>query len=277
MARIRTIKPDFFTSPDMARYDVLGRLTFIGLWTHVDDAGRCLDEVRLIHAALFPLDDMVSIDDVSEVIDALVAGGQLIRYRICGRSYLQVVAWHHQVINRPGKSRIPGPDDLQVTVSDDSLNAHGADTEDSQQEGNREQGSGTGKGTTAPIAALPMPLPVPVEPATPAKESAPDMLFDSLVEVCGMEYSDMTLRQRRACGVARAELAKVGATPAEIHRRAIAYRQRFPQAALTPNALASQWATLRADPAPTAPKLSKSMEAHLSAGRRLGLVEGSAS
>jgi hypothetical protein len=71
-------------------------------------------------------------------------------------------------------------------------------------------------------------------------------VFDALVEACGWRYNEMTTRQRRACGVAASELAKVGATPEEIPRRARAYRQKYQRAALTPSALANQWASLTA-------------------------------
>ena len=57
MARIRSIKPEFFTSLTIADLTVEQRLTFIGLWTHVDDEGRCVDDSRLIKAAIWPLDD----------------------------------------------------------------------------------------------------------------------------------------------------------------------------------------------------------------------------
>jgi len=79
---------------------------------------------------------------------------------------------------------------------------------------------------------------------------ANDALFQSMVIACGMNYDEMTDRQRKACGVAMAELRRVNATPDEVEHRAEVYRQMF-DAVLTPNALASQWAMLRAAPPPT--------------------------
>lgn len=40
MAKIRSIKPDFFTSEDVSALPLRARLTWIGLWTHCDDHGR---------------------------------------------------------------------------------------------------------------------------------------------------------------------------------------------------------------------------------------------
>ena len=54
--RIRTIKPEFWTSDDVAALDLDTRLLFIGLWSYVDDHGRGRDEEHLIIAALFPRD-----------------------------------------------------------------------------------------------------------------------------------------------------------------------------------------------------------------------------
>ncbi len=49
--RIRQIKPDFFSDPDVARLPIRARLTYIGLWTIADDAGWLpkLDAVELGH------------------------------------------------------------------------------------------------------------------------------------------------------------------------------------------------------------------------------------
>jgi hypothetical protein len=54
--RIRSIRPEFWTSEDVAAMDWNTRLVFIGLWSYVDDNGVGRDTERLITAALFPLD-----------------------------------------------------------------------------------------------------------------------------------------------------------------------------------------------------------------------------
>ena len=52
MGRIRSIKPEFFTSEVVAELPLSTRLTFIGLWTYVDDNGVGLDNELLVTAAL---------------------------------------------------------------------------------------------------------------------------------------------------------------------------------------------------------------------------------
>jgi hypothetical protein len=109
VARIRTIKPEFFTSLSVASLKLTARLTFIGLWTHCDDEGRCVDEARLVKAALWPLDDRTAADVESD-LRALAASALIIRYEVGGRRYLAVSGWaEHQRINRPTPSRIPPP------------------------------------------------------------------------------------------------------------------------------------------------------------------------
>ena len=107
MARIRTIKPSFFTSLTIANLTLEQRLTFIGLWTHVDDAGRCDYDARLIKAALWPLDDRSS-RDVETDIRALTEASLITHYKAGNRRYLQVNGWvEHQKINRPTPSTLP--------------------------------------------------------------------------------------------------------------------------------------------------------------------------
>lgn len=110
MARIRSIKPDFFTSEDVASLPLRPRLTWIGLWTHSDDHGRAKDDARLIKAAVWPLDDDVTVDDVGEDLDVLAAQGRILRYAVAGKRYLAVRNWHlHQAINKPTASQHPAP------------------------------------------------------------------------------------------------------------------------------------------------------------------------
>lgn len=109
MPRIRTIKPDFFTSDTVSELPLRARLTWIGLWTHCDDYGRCRDNVKLIKAAIWPLDN-VSLRDIDEDLDTLTARGRLIRYTVDGKNYLAVPTWtEHQRVSHPAKSRIPAP------------------------------------------------------------------------------------------------------------------------------------------------------------------------
>lgn len=116
MARIRTIKPEFFTSEDVACLPFRTRLTWVGLWTHVDDEGRCKDSAALVAAALWPLDDEVNAPEVEEDLQILAHTGRIVRYEVDGKGYLQVTNWHHQRISRPTRSKFPARPGSEVSV-----------------------------------------------------------------------------------------------------------------------------------------------------------------
>ena len=113
MPRIRSIKPEFFTSETLARVPKSARLTFIGLWTYVDDNGVGIDNERLIAAALYPLDEdpAESLRSVSEDLRRLSEVGVLTRFLMHDRRYLFITSWdEHQKISHPGKPRYARPD-----------------------------------------------------------------------------------------------------------------------------------------------------------------------
>lgn len=153
MARIRTIKPTFFTSLTIADLSYEQRLTFVGMWTHVDDEGRCVDDARLIKAAVWPLDDRTAAD-VEDDLRALTELSLITRYTLTRRSYIAISGWaEHQRINRPTPSRYPAPDQAEsapekpLTSSNErSSSTHTQLSEPSRPEGNREQGREQGTG-----------------------------------------------------------------------------------------------------------------------------------
>jgi hypothetical protein len=109
MARIRSIKPQAFTSESLATRSVAARWTFAGLWTYCDDDGYGKADPRLIKGQLWPLDDDVTSKDVAGYLDELAdASDPLIcRYEVEGRAYLHVLSWEHQSIQKKTKSRLP--------------------------------------------------------------------------------------------------------------------------------------------------------------------------
>ncbi|QCR53221.1 hypothetical protein C1N80_06250 [Brachybacterium sp. SGAir0954] len=110
--RIRSIRPEFWSSEDIAAMDWTTRLVFIGLWSYVDDNGVGRDVEKLIVADLFPLEDdpRDTLATVSRSLARLSEGGQITRYTLEGRPYLHITAWtKHQRIDKAAKSRYPLP------------------------------------------------------------------------------------------------------------------------------------------------------------------------
>lgn len=139
MARIRTIKPEFWEDEKLAKLPGYARLLFIGTWNFADDNGALLANPVLMKSHIFPYED-IGISTISEWIDMLVENGMLIRTTYNGKDYLVIRKFLiHQKINRKSiRINIPLPVVLQVI--DEYNKTHGVLTEPSLQE--REQGIG---------------------------------------------------------------------------------------------------------------------------------------
>ena len=108
MARIRTIKPEFWTAEQIMELSPLARLLFIGMWNFCDDRGVHPVAYKTLKAEVFPADDLLS-SDVERLVAEIMAQGLLSEFEAEGRRWWFVTGWHHQVINRPSKSRYPVP------------------------------------------------------------------------------------------------------------------------------------------------------------------------
>jgi hypothetical protein len=70
MARIRSIKPEFWTSEKVMECSLQARLFFIGLWNFCDDYGRHPTSAKQLKALVFPGDNIAP-DTVRGMIDEL--------------------------------------------------------------------------------------------------------------------------------------------------------------------------------------------------------------
>jgi hypothetical protein len=110
--RIRSIRPEYWSSEDIAALPWDVRLVFIGLWSYVDDNGVGRDNEKLIVADLFPLeeDPRETLGRVSGALSTLSDRGLVTRYEVDGRRYLFIATWDkHQRVEKPGKTRYPRP------------------------------------------------------------------------------------------------------------------------------------------------------------------------
>lgn len=144
MARIRTIKPEFFRHEglyDAERETGLPlRIAFAGLWTAADKAGRFEWRPRQLKLDCLPHDDV----DFSRVLDALATRGFIVKYTSGGEEYGYIPSWRsHQVINnRETESKIPEPNKIkniptrQPRVDDASATRQGNYQGEGEGEGN---------------------------------------------------------------------------------------------------------------------------------------------
>ncbi len=108
MARIRTIKPEFFDDEEIGRLSDKAQIVFVGLWTEADREGRLEDRPERLKIRLRPYDTTC---DMNAVLEELAAARFIIRYEVDGRRLIQVRTFtKHQVINvREARSVIPAP------------------------------------------------------------------------------------------------------------------------------------------------------------------------
>src|SRR5712691_5641185 len=101
MARIRTLKPEFWSDEKLSRCDVLTRLVFVGLISQADDAGRLVDSVKLIDGVLFS----ETADTCGPALETLACLGRILRFTSSsGQSIIQIVKWReHQKVDKPSR------------------------------------------------------------------------------------------------------------------------------------------------------------------------------
>lgn len=121
MARIRTTKPEFWTSEQVLSCSPLARLMFIGLWNFCDDNGvHTASHVRL-KAEVFPGDD-ISVDKIKRLIAELISNNLLREYSVDGKLYWIVTGWKkHQRIEKP-TTKYPLPQSDLRQLHDHSTN-----------------------------------------------------------------------------------------------------------------------------------------------------------
>lgn len=111
MARIRTIKPEFWEDERIAELGFCARLLFIGSWNLADDEGLLRWTPDYIGASLFMYDGMDA-TRVADLMAEVVATGLVHPYtggRTNQRLAYVVNFAKHQRINRPSPPKLPAP------------------------------------------------------------------------------------------------------------------------------------------------------------------------
>lgn len=113
MARIRTIKPEFFTDEKVGSVSRDARLLFVGAWVFADDYGTLDRSAKQLKAQIFPYDDL----DCDPLVDELLHVGLLAEYEVDCKTYLIIPGFStHQRVDKPSNPRRPLPDDSQSSL-----------------------------------------------------------------------------------------------------------------------------------------------------------------
>ncbi|MEW6406425.1 MAG: hypothetical protein AB1649_31965, partial [Chloroflexota bacterium] len=101
MARIRSIKPEFWTSPQVVACTIPARLAFVGLLNFCDDNGVHPASASRLRMQVFPEDD-IGDDRVKQLVSELISAGLVATYLAGDESFWLVTGWsRHQKIDKP--------------------------------------------------------------------------------------------------------------------------------------------------------------------------------
>jgi hypothetical protein len=121
MARIRTIKPEFWGDEKLAPLAPLTRLVFLGLISMADDRGRLTDNQKRIDAFMFPETSETSRGSLEE----LLAIGRIRRgLTASGQRIIEITNWRHQKIEKP--NYLGALPDIVQELTEDSPTSRGA-------------------------------------------------------------------------------------------------------------------------------------------------------
>lgn len=196
MARIRSIKPEFWTDPDIVAMPMAARLFLIGCWNHADDYGVLRDDPERLRLQIMPADPIDAVD----IVDELVESKFLVRMIAPDGTALLVVRTFtiHQKIDKRAVGRWGHPDDFTPAESHRSTPAPAPSppiptTPTPGGEGTGTEGTGLEwKGEAQPVAELSL---VPVDLPAPAVRTKLDPAFDEFWQAFPVKKGKKPARQ----------------------------------------------------------------------------------
>lgn len=115
MARIRTIKPEFFTSEDIVSLTPMARLLYIATWCEADKEGRLVWKPKTFKLRYFPGDNC----DIEALCKELVDAGMVKLYGD-GHAFIPQFGKHQHINPRESASILPEPAESRVGTRSDA-------------------------------------------------------------------------------------------------------------------------------------------------------------
>lgn len=112
MARMRSVKPEYWADEDLAgAVSRDARLLYIGLWNLADEHGRLRGDPRYIKGQIMPYDDDLDANAVDVLLTELEGAGKVVRYREGAGAYMFLpnLAKHQRLEADKVPSRLPAP------------------------------------------------------------------------------------------------------------------------------------------------------------------------
>lgn len=141
MARIRTVKPEFWEDEKLADIPMQARLLFIATWNFADDQGVVQSSTKYLKSKIFPYDESLREHQVKTWIDALVNARMLIPFIHDNKGYFFIRTFQsHQLIDkRYTKYIVPTKIVAELlaglTKEENTLLTHGGHAENTSRKG----------------------------------------------------------------------------------------------------------------------------------------------
>ena len=101
MARIRTIKPEYWDDERVGKLPIPARLLFIGTWNFADDFGVIKASPPLLRSQIFPYDEKLRSQEIKKWLDELVNLDMLVPLEFEGSDYYIIRHFkEHQVLDK---------------------------------------------------------------------------------------------------------------------------------------------------------------------------------
>lgn len=106
----RILKESIRTSDSINELSWFEEVLFYRLMVSCDDYGRFDGRIPIIKGTCFPLKDITN-KTIEGALNKLVTAGIVGYYEVCGKPYLQLLAWESHQTVRAKKSKYPGPEE----------------------------------------------------------------------------------------------------------------------------------------------------------------------
>lgn len=197
MARIRTIKPEFWDSPDTAKASLRARLLYISMWNLADDYGVGDGNFRRIIGFAFPNDE-IGVSEIPRLLAEVSRTFSVMFYEHEGRPYYWIPAWEtHQRTEKRAKQRVPFPETPKTLTSSGQIDGVGksAASVGSSGAGTGEQGN-RGKGTGEEEPAPPTADAAAPDPAQEATKDAYERVGKAFKYVAVLAIAKWAIKER---------------------------------------------------------------------------------
>lgn len=131
LGRIRSIKPEFWTSEQVVEMSLDARLLFIGMLNFADDRGVLPASYRSLKMKVFPGDSFTE-TDIARMVGEMLHTGLLSSFEEEGQKYWYVTGWtRHQKVDRPSyKYPLPPQGTANSTSIRRAFDEHSANARD---------------------------------------------------------------------------------------------------------------------------------------------------